>query len=117
MSQIYPGVGLEVEYLSQITLPGLTVELNRGLRWSVSPGPAGEEVSLLAGFPLEGMREGIESQLAAALAARQQRLGSLSLTSRIASHAVQGSLSPHPRIRNVIAVGSGKGGWGNRRPR
>ena len=28
------------------------------------------------------------------------------------SHAVQGTLSPHPRIRNVIAIGSGKGGVG-----
>ncbi|MGR4876292.1 iron-sulfur cluster carrier protein ApbC [Pseudoxanthomonas sp. LARHCG66] len=27
-------------------------------------------------------------------------------------HAVQGALSPHPRVRNVIAVGSGKGGVG-----
>lgn len=29
---------------------------------------------------------------------------------RIPAHAVQGALAPHPRIRNVIAVGSGKGG-------
>lgn len=28
------------------------------------------------------------------------------------SHAVQANLSPHPRVRNVIAVGSGKGGVG-----
>ncbi|CAN7153942.1 iron-sulfur cluster carrier protein ApbC [Pseudoxanthomonas sp. LjRoot168] len=28
------------------------------------------------------------------------------------THAVQGALSPHPRVRNVIAVGSGKGGVG-----
>ncbi len=31
---------------------------------------------------------------------------------RIAAHAVQGTLAPHLRIRNVIAVGSGKGGVG-----
>lgn len=30
----------------------------------------------------------------------------------LAAHAVQGSLKPHPRVRNVIAVGSGKGGVG-----
>ncbi|MBD9479955.1 iron-sulfur cluster carrier protein ApbC [Pseudoxanthomonas sp. PXM02] len=30
----------------------------------------------------------------------------------IISHAVQGNLRPHPRVRNVIAVGSGKGGVG-----
>ncbi|SBV36162.1 Uncharacterized ATP-binding protein in capB 3'region [uncultured Stenotrophomonas sp.] len=32
--------------------------------------------------------------------------------SRPPSHRVQKGLSPHPRIRNVIAVGSGKGGVG-----
>lgn len=32
--------------------------------------------------------------------------------SRFFPHAVQPGLSPHPRIRNVIAVGSGKGGVG-----
>lgn len=31
---------------------------------------------------------------------------------RVAAHRVQKGLSPHPRIRNVIAVGSGKGGVG-----
>lgn len=31
---------------------------------------------------------------------------------RVPAHAVQGTLSPNPRIRNVIAVGSGKGGVG-----
>ncbi|MEL1264057.1 iron-sulfur cluster carrier protein ApbC [Pseudoxanthomonas putridarboris] len=30
----------------------------------------------------------------------------------IISHAVQANLRPHPRVRNVIAVGSGKGGVG-----
>lgn len=101
-----------MEYLSQIALSGLPAELNRSLRWNASQGPSGVEVSLLAGFPLEGQREGIQSQVAAALAARHLPLASLSLTSRIASHAVQGTLSPHPRVRNVIAVGSGKGGVG-----
>ncbi|HEY4529558.1 MAG TPA: iron-sulfur cluster carrier protein ApbC [Luteimonas sp.] len=31
---------------------------------------------------------------------------------RIPAHAVQGSLKPLPRVRNIIAVGSGKGGVG-----
>ncbi|MEI2796657.1 iron-sulfur cluster carrier protein ApbC [Pseudoxanthomonas sp. F11] len=30
----------------------------------------------------------------------------------VRSHAVQANLTPHPRVRNVIAVGSGKGGVG-----
>jgi len=35
-----------------------------------------------------------------------------SQTMRVPAHAVQQNLSPHPRIRNIIAVGSGKGGVG-----
>ncbi|MCC8539209.1 iron-sulfur cluster carrier protein ApbC [Xanthomonas axonopodis pv. poinsettiicola] len=36
----------------------------------------------------------------------------MSAERRIPAHAVQGALAPHTRIRNVIAVGSGKGGVG-----
>ncbi|HEY0660780.1 MAG TPA: iron-sulfur cluster carrier protein ApbC [Lysobacter sp.] len=36
----------------------------------------------------------------------------MSLGHRIASHAVQPKLSPLPNVRNVIAIGSGKGGVG-----
>ena len=103
---------MELEYLSQITLPDLPERLNRGLLWKASRGPSGTEVSLQAGFPLDGLRRGIESQVAVALEAHGQRLASLVLAPRIASHAVQGTLSPHPRVRNVIAIGSGKGGVG-----
>ena len=69
-------------------------------------------MSLQSGFPLEGLRGTIEQAVGAALAVNGQRLASLSIATRIASHAVQGTLSPHPRIRNVIAIGSGKGGVG-----
>ena len=31
---------------------------------------------------------------------------------RLAPHAVQGELKPLPHVRNIIAVGSGKGGVG-----
>ena len=34
------------------------------------------------------------------------------MTKRIPAHSVQPPLSPHPRIRNILAVGSGKGGVG-----
>jgi ATP-binding protein involved in chromosome partitioning len=39
-------------------------------------------------------------------------LASLEVTHRIAAHAVQPNLAPLARVRNVIAVGSGKGGVG-----
>lgn len=106
------GMDLELESLSQIELPGLPANLNRCLRWDVSLGPSGAAVSLHAGFPVEQLRGVIEPLVTAALAARGQRLASLALASRIVPHAVQGSLAPHSRVRNVIAVGSGKGGVG-----
>ncbi len=34
------------------------------------------------------------------------------MSSRVSARAPQGTLSPHSRIRNIIAVGSGKGGVG-----
>ncbi len=37
---------------------------------------------------------------------------SMTFPTRIAAHVVQPGLSPLPRVRNVIAVGSGKGGVG-----
>jgi len=37
---------------------------------------------------------------------------SISVTQKIRSHRVQGELKPHAQIRNIIAVGSGKGGVG-----
>ena len=103
---------MEVEYLSQIEFAGLPANLNGSLRWEVHTGPSGGVVSLQSGFPLEGLRGPIEQAVGAALAVNGQRLASLSIATRIASHAVQGTLSPHPRIRNVIAIGSGKGGVG-----
>ena len=48
----------------------------------------------------------------AAVAAEGLALASLELQHRIDAHAPQGTLAPLPRIRNVIAVGSGKGGVG-----
>ena len=105
-------MSVELEYLSRIGLPGLPAKLTDGVRWEASQGPSGVTVSLQAGFPLQGLGESLESRLAEALTEKGQRLASLSLTSRIASHAVQGTLAPHSRVRNVIAVGSGKGGVG-----
>ncbi|MBA2239523.1 MAG: iron-sulfur cluster carrier protein ApbC [Lysobacter sp.] len=75
---------------------------------------AGTEVavSLLCGFPVDGMRSALESAVAAKLVSLGRSLRSLELTQRITSHAVQPKLSPLPNVRNIIAVGSGKGGVG-----
>lgn len=59
------------------------------------------------------MDDGNDDERSMARGARHRGSGlRMSSERRIAAHAVQGALTPHPRIRNVIAVGSGKGGVG-----
>lgn len=103
---------MNVPTLSQITLPGFPAFLNKTATWTVSSGPGGVAVTVSTGFPAQGLVAGLETEVREWLAAEGQSLASFSLVSRVAAHAVQGSLSPLPRVRNVIAVGSGKGGVG-----
>ena len=82
-------------------------------RWEVQVAGAACQVGLLTGWPLgaeaaAGLRAGVE----AAAAAQGLTLAGFEARTRIAAHAVQPALAPSPRIRNVIAVGSGKGGVG-----
>lgn len=82
-------------------------------RWEVQVAGAACRVGLLTGWPLgaeaaAGLRAGVE----AAAAAQGLTLAGFEARTRIAAHAVQPGLSPVPGIRNVIAVGSGKGGVG-----
>ncbi|MBD9468288.1 iron-sulfur cluster carrier protein ApbC [Pseudoxanthomonas sp. PXM01] len=61
---------------------------------------------------MRGCKAAITEAVGDRLAQQGEQMVDLTLVERIASHAVQGTLSPHPRVRNVIAVGSGKGGVG-----
>ncbi|MBO9718461.1 MAG: iron-sulfur cluster carrier protein ApbC [Pseudoxanthomonas sp.] len=70
-------------------------------------------VELTTGYPLAAgtvaaLREQVEglAQVAGGV------LAGFEARHRVAAHAVQPGLSPVPRVRNVIAVGSGKGGVG-----
>lgn len=70
-------------------------------------------VNLRLGFPadgfLAGFTAGLETQLIdAGVAAGATVNGSW----KVLGHKVQGELAPHPGIRNIIAVASGKGGVG-----
>jgi ATP-binding protein involved in chromosome partitioning len=73
----------------------------------------GVKVKLELGYPaqsvLETMRQQIEDHLKAVLVAEQV---SVELVVNIISHSVQQALKPHPQIKNIIAVASGKGGVG-----
>ncbi|MDQ3206666.1 MAG: iron-sulfur cluster carrier protein ApbC [Pseudomonadota bacterium] len=70
-------------------------------------------VEILLGFPLSvSRREDLHARLVNLLDVQGLELGTLEVQVRIAAHEVQPNLSPLARIRNVIAVGSGKGGVG-----
>ncbi|MBS0380966.1 MAG: iron-sulfur cluster carrier protein ApbC [Proteobacteria bacterium] len=69
------------------------------------------EISL--GYPADGWRKGFATQIKGTLEADPAiAQATVSVTSRIATHKVQGNLMPLPGVKNIIAVASGKGGVG-----
>ena len=80
------------------------------IRAAIADGRAAVAITL--GYPAAGWREALTQSVQEVLAAEGLGLASLELQHRIDAHAPQGTLVPLPRIRNVIAVGSGKGGVG-----
>ena len=99
--------------LAAVLLPGSGQSLEQA-QVRIRAAEAGGEVavSLTCGFPVQGMRAELEAAVVACLAGFSHSLRSLELTQRITSHAVQPNLSPLPNVRNIIAIGSGKGGVG-----
>ena len=90
---------------------GLTLaETGARIRAAASEGRAAVAITLA--YPADGWREQVHTDVANVLAIEGLSLASLELQHRIDAHQPQGELVPLPRIRNVIAVGSGKGGVG-----
>lgn len=73
----------------------------------------GLTVQIQLGFPANGYKYELETQLRNCLASLSN-LPTLSfqIESHIHPHRVQGGLKPLPGVKNIIAVGSGKGGVG-----
>ncbi|HEX7369552.1 MAG TPA: iron-sulfur cluster carrier protein ApbC [Rhodanobacteraceae bacterium] len=72
---------------------------------------AAVEISL--GYPARDWRKTFAKQIKATLEADPALAqATVSVTSRIATHKVQGNLMPLPGVKNIIAVASGKGGVG-----
>jgi ATP-binding protein involved in chromosome partitioning len=68
------------------------------------------DVSVVLGYPLDAAATGaLEVAISDALDGAATHV---SVKSRIGTHAPQPPLSPSPRVRNIIAIGSGKGGVG-----
>ena len=70
-------------------------------------------VDLRAGYPLQGVRDELASEIARQLEADDQiEKAVVNLDWKVVAHAVQGELKPLEQIRNIVAVASGKGGVG-----
>lgn len=70
-------------------------------------------VDLRLGFPADGFADDLAESVEAALVASGAAGEATVNTSwQVMTHQVQGELAPHPGIRNIIAVASGKGGVG-----
>jgi ATP-binding protein involved in chromosome partitioning len=102
---------LQLPIPNPLAAAGTLADAGSRLRMSVQEGRAA--VSLVLGFPVAGANaESLRASIAGVLQQQGIVLGSLELTHRIVPHAVQPNVSPLPQIRNIIAVGSGKGGVG-----
>ena len=70
-------------------------------------------VDLRSGYPLEGIRDRLTTDIAARLEADSLiEKAVVNLDWKVVAHAVQGDLKPFEQIRNIIAIASGKGGVG-----
>jgi ATP-binding protein involved in chromosome partitioning len=99
--------------LAALLLPGTAISLaEAGVRVRAAESDGQVAVTLTCGFPIEGMRRDLKAAIEALLRAEGCSLRSFELTQRITSHAVQPNLAPLPNVRNVVAIGSGKGGVG-----
>ena len=99
--------------VGQILLPDTAVTLAAScakVQVAVDGGRAA--VSLVLGVPATGSRAALESSVRRTLEDLGLALGHLEVQQRIVAHAPQGALQPVPRVRNILAVASGKGGVG-----
>ena len=70
-------------------------------------------VEVALGYPADGWRKQFAAEIKATLEADPDiAVATVAVTSRIATHKVQGNLMPLPGVKNIIAVASGKGGVG-----
>lgn len=70
-------------------------------------------VELVLGYPASGWQDAFAGEVEAALeAAPGIAKASVSISSKVVAHKVRETLSPLARVKNIIAVASGKGGVG-----
>jgi ATP-binding protein involved in chromosome partitioning len=97
---------------------GETIDLHTGAPLAEAVRAVGVDgarvsVDLRLGYPAAGAAEVLAAQARQALEADPAiAAATVSVTSRIQSHKVQGALGPLPNVKNIIVVASGKGGVG-----
>ena len=104
---------IERRILAEVqAVPGLSLAATEA-RVRVAVDKDNAAVALTLGYPLaDEAVAALRGGITALLAQDRISLASLEIRHRIAAHAVQANLSPLPRVRNILAIGSGKGGVG-----
>jgi len=100
--------------LADFTLPYLETDpVSGGMVKDISINGELIKVELELGMPIEGIQHDISEELVSRIKHQTSAADVLvNLTSKINSHAVQKNVSALKGVKNVIAVGSGKGGVG-----
>jgi ATP-binding protein involved in chromosome partitioning len=102
------------DLLANITDPYAGTDLV-SLGWVRGVGIDGGRVAvdLRAGYPVDGIRDALAAEITSALEADAAiEKAVVNLDWKVVPHKVQGELKPHEKIKNIIAVASGKGGVG-----
>lgn len=104
---------LLLERIGALVLPETELTLAEAdVRIRVAEADGRVVVELTPGFPCASLRPWLETEIGRLVAGEGHTLARLELHPRIVSHAVQPNVSPLPSVRNLIAIGSGKGGVG-----
>jgi ATP-binding protein involved in chromosome partitioning len=100
--------------LAEVVDPACGLSLSAsGARIAVGIAAKAASVAVTIGYPLSNAALApLHAAIASAVADQGLELASLELTRRITAHAVQPGVAGVPAIRNILAVGSGKGGVG-----
>ena len=83
-----------------------------GTRLQVEDAGGGVGLAASLGIPVGAMQHELEAGLKRAAETAGARLATVRVEQHIRAHQVQPGLAPLPAVRNIIAVGSGKGGVG-----
>lgn len=105
-------VPLVEERIRALTLPELDARVGQCARVSVAEDQGQLALEVVFGIPCDWLRGWLADQVGRLCAEFGAQLARLDILQRITTHAVQPNVSPLPQARNIIAVGSGKGGVG-----